>query len=93
MGAEAVANLAGDGFTPGARWEMLYANENDVCKEDGIRLIRGETFREPTVSEEEVEEGINGATKKNYDETFDRAPFISKAKHPVFTARGKLISS
>ena len=64
MGAEAVANLSGDGFTPGARWEMLNANENDVCKEEGMRKIKGETFREPTVSEEQVVEGIDGATKK-----------------------------
>ena len=43
---------------------MLNANKNDVCKEEGMRKIKGETFREPTVSEEQAVERIDGATKK-----------------------------
>ena len=47
-------------------------------------------FQEPTVGEGEYVEGLDGAVKKNYDETFDRPPFISHAKQPKFDCSGNV---
>ena len=86
---ETLDNLAGNGFSLGAKWEIEAPN-NDVVEREDERLVDGVRFREPTVAEYEMVEGINNARKRNYPMEFDRPPFISHCKQPE-RIDGKLV--
>ena len=86
---EAQANLAGEGFALGAKWELEEPNE-DVVEDKNERMIDGVAFREPTVGEGGVVENVEFVTKRNYGLEFDRPVFISSCKQPK-RENGKLV--
>ena len=61
-----------------------------MVEREDERLVDGVRFREPTVAEYEMVEGINNARKRNYPMEFDRPPFISHCKQPE-RIDGKLV--
>ena len=74
---------AGDGFSPGAYWELV--------KQDGEMLFERllEGFRAPTVPEGEVPTTVN----MNYKTTFDRMAFTGITDVPKRTKRGNIVTS
>ena len=85
--------LANDGFSPLARWEMLKVDENAPALEDELE-VNGIKYRSPTVPREEFERtgsGKGGQKKYNFSERFDRPVYTKEVRLPKFSNRGKLL--
>ena len=89
MSAEVQANLAGDGFALGAKWEIQEPDDGEV-EDEANRVIDSISFREPTVGVADVLQGVKFAKKKNYRMVLDRPPFISSCRQPK-RENGKLV--
>ena len=63
LGEVELENVAGEGFSVGAKWELEATNDENVCIEEGIREIGGMVFLEPNVWPNEYVEDKHGATK------------------------------
>lgn len=86
---EKLANMAGAGFAPTAHWELIEPGGEKV--NDSLVDTDGHVFYHPT-ADRLPNEAVNiGPVKKNYNEQFDRDPFVQNAKVPIRDARSKIL--
>ena len=85
---EQLANMAGHGFAPTAYWQLL--DPGDVEVNDSLIDIDGHEFYPPIAGRLQNEAINAGPPKKNYNQTFDREPFIQSVKLPLRNKRGKI---
>ena len=85
---EKLANMAGAGFAPTAHWELIDPGDEEV--NDSLVDTDGHVFYHPTADRHPNEAVNAGPVKKNYNEQFDRQPFVQNAKVPIRNSRGKI---
>jgi len=85
---EQLANMAGDGFATTAHWELLDPGNYEV--NDSLIDTDGHQFYPPVAGRLRNESINMGPPKKNYNETFDREPFIQSVILPLRNTRGKI---
>ena len=84
-----VINQACDSFQPGAYWKLLEAKGEEI--DESNATINGVRFRAPTMpAAEHAVDSDHRVKKRNYEEIFDRAPFISNVLLPVRKVNGIL---
>jgi len=83
-----VANSAGIGFEPGAYWQLMEQEGEEL--DESFMEVDGVVFRAPTTTEEEhLSDFAHKPKKRNYSMTFDRLPFIANRLLPVRNKSGR----
>ena len=93
VGNPAQNQLASNGFSPLARWELLKVEEESIPLEDELE-VGGIKYCAPTVPREEFERtgvGGGGQKKYNYRENFDRPTYSKKVELPKLNQRGNIM--
>ena len=81
-------NSAGEAFQPGAYWKLLEQAGTEV--DESVINVDGVSFRAPiTPAKEHASAFTEKPKKRNYDETFDRRPFITERLLPEKNDKGK----